>query len=179
MNSFKIVESKAFTKAEALNQVVENNGIQVIKDATQAWKNAGKPITEKELRKFCAEYLQENTKYAVGIGCSITVEPGVADTRERPYKISDIKNEQGKRKFKTAIQGVDKVTGEVLFTVADTKSAAKEAAKELYTKHGYTGKGYARYVKIVESGETGAFEFEYAPSKSAKQGTYLVFGVER
>lgn len=179
MNNFKIVETKAFTKAEALNQVVENNGIQVIKDATQAWKNAGKPVTDKELRKFCAEYLQENTKYAAGIGCSITIESGVADTRERPYKITDIKNEQGKRKFKTAIQGTNPETGEVLFTVADTKTAAKEVAKELYTKHNYTGNVYAQYVKIVESGETGAFEVEYTPSKSAKLGTYLVFGVER
>lgn len=179
MNNFKIVETKAFTKAEALNQVVENNGIQVIKDATQAWKNAGKPVTDKELRKFCAEYLQENTKFASGIGCSITVESGVADSRERPYKVNDIKNEQGKRKFKKAIQGINPATGEVLFTVTGTKNEAKEAAKELYTKHGYTGNVYAQYIHIVESGEVGAFEVEYAPSKSAKQGTYLVFGVER
>lgn len=179
MNNFKIVETKAFTKAEALNQVVENNGIQVIKDATQAWKNAGKPVTDKELRKFCAEYLQKETKFAAGIGCAITVESGVADSRERPYTVTDIKNEQGKRKYKTAIQGIDCATGEILFTCFGTKTEAKEMAKDLYKKNDFKGDILANYVKVVEFGETGAFEVTYTPSKSAKQGTYLVFGVER
>ena len=172
--NFKIVELKGFTKTEALDKAP----FQVIKDATQAWKNAGKPITEKALREFCAEYLQQHTKMATGVGCSITFEAGVADTRERPYTVIDIKNEKGKRKYKTGYQGIDPETGEILFTNFETKSKAKEEAKELNTKKGYKGDIFCKYVKQVVEGEVGAFEVKHTPSKSAKPGTYLAFGIE-
>lgn len=177
MSNFKTVEVKAFSKTEALSQVVEQNGIQVIKDATQAWKNAGKPVTDKSLKEFCAEYLTKWTKFAQGIGCVIVVEPGVANNRERPYTITDIKNEKGKRKFKTGIVGVGD-NGEILFKNFENKAKAKEAAKELYTKHDYTGNIHATYTKEVVEGEPGAFDVTYTPSASAKLGTYIVFGVE-
>ena len=174
MSNFKQVEVKGYTKNEALKQVP----FQVIKDATQAWKNAGKPLTGNALKEFMSEYLRANTKFAQGIGCSITVEAGTADTRERPYTIYDIKNESGKRKYKTGIQGVNPETGEILFVNFENKAAAKEAAKALYTEGGYRGNIHATYVKEVVEGETGAFDVEYTPSKSAKVGTYLAFGVE-
>ena len=135
MTNFKTVEVKGFTKQEALS----NAPFQVIRDATQAWKTAGKPITNNALKEFCADYLSKHTKYAQGIGCSITIESGSADTRERPYTVVDIKNEKGKRKYKTGIQGIDTETGEVLFTNFENKTKAKEVAKELYTKHGFKG----------------------------------------
>ena len=100
--NFKKVEVKGFTKQEAIAEAP----FQVIRDATQAWKTAGKPIAEKALKEFCAEYLVKHTKYAAGIGCSITFEAGSADTRERPYTVKDIKNEKGKRKYKTGYQGI-------------------------------------------------------------------------
>ena len=174
MSNFKQVEVKGYTKNEALKEVP----FQVIKDATQAWKNAGKPLTGNALKEFMSEYLRVNTKFAAGIGCSITVEAGTADTRERPYTIYDIKNESGKRKYKTGIQGVNPETGEILFVNFENKAAAKEAAKALYTEGGYRGNIHATYVKEVVEGETGAFDVEYTPSKSAKVGTYLAFGVE-
>lgn len=174
MSNFKQVEVKGYTKNEALKEVP----FQVIKDATQAWKNAGKPLTGNALKEFMSEYLRVNTKFAAGIGCSITVEAGTADTRERPYTIYDIKNESGKRKYKTGIQGVNPETGEILFVNFENKAAAKEAAKALYTEGGYRGNVHATYVKEVVEGETGAFDVEYTPSKSAKIGTYLAFGVE-
>ena len=174
MTNFKQVEVKGYTKNEALKNVP----FQVIKDATQAWKNAGKPMTGNALKEFMHEYLRANTKFAAGVGCLITVEAGVADTRERPYTVIDIKNDSGKRKYKTGIQGVNPETGEILFVNFENKAAAKEAAKALYTKEGYRGNIHATYVKEVVEGETGAFDVEYTPSKSAKVGTYLAFGVE-
>ena len=60
----------------------------------------------------------------------------------------------------------------------DAVYAAKEMAKELYTNTGYKGNIHATYVKAVVEGETGAFDVVYTPSKSAKLGTYLAFGVE-
>lgn len=174
MTNFNTVQVKGFTKQEALS----NAPFQVIRDATQAWKTAGKPITNNALKEFCADYLSKHTKYAQGIGCSITIESGSADTRERPYTVVDIKNEKGKRKYKTGIQGIDTETGEVLFTNFENKTKAKEVAKELYTKHGFRGNIHASYVKAVVEGETGAFDVIYTPSKSAKLGSYICFGVE-
>ncbi len=172
--NFKKVEVKGFTKQEAIAEAP----FQVIRDATQAWKSAGKPITEKALKEFCADYLAKHTKYAAGIGCSITFEAGSADTRERPYTVKDIKNEKGKRKYKTGYQGINPETGEILFTNFDTKNKAIEMAKELYTKANYKGNISCDYIKGVSEGESKAFEVIYTPSKSAKQGTYICFGVE-
>lgn len=173
MANFKTVELKGYTKADALNEAP----FQVIKDATQAWKNAGKPTMDKALKEFCAEYLQKHTKMAAGIGCSITFEAGSADTRERPYSFTDIKNEKGKRKYKTGYQGIDAATGKILFTNFKTKQDAKDEAKKLYL-NGFKGNIYCKYVKQVVEGEVGAFEVKYTPSKSAKMGTYIAFGVE-
>lgn len=172
--NFKRVEVKGFTKQEAISQAP----FQVIRDATQAWKAAGKPISDKALKEFCADYLTKHTKFAAGIGCSITFEAGSADTRERPYTHKDIKNEKGRRKYKTGFQGIDPATGKILFTVFETKTKAKEVAKELYTKKNYKGDIFCKYIKDVVEGEVGAFEFKYTPSKSAKEGTYICFGVE-
>ena len=58
--NFKKVEVKGYTKQEAVAQAP----FQVIRDATQAWKAAGKPITDKALKEFCAEYLTKHTKMA-------------------------------------------------------------------------------------------------------------------
>lgn len=174
--NFKKVETKGFTKQDAIAQAP----YQVIRDATQAWKTAGKPMTDKDLKVFCAEYLAKHTKYAAGIGCSITFEAGSADTRERPYTVIDIKNEKGKRKYKTGYQGINPATGEILFTNFETKTKAKEVAKGLYTneKNPYKGNIFCKYIKDVVEGEVGAFEVKYTPSKSAKMGTYICFGVE-
>jgi hypothetical protein len=35
---------------------------------------------------------------------------------------------------------------------------------------------FAKYVKEVVEGEVGAFEVVYTPSKSTKQGKYILFG---
>lgn len=172
--NFKKLEVKGFTKAEAIDQAP----YQVIKDATQAWKNIGKPFGDKALKEFCAKYLEKHTKLAAGVGCSITVEAGSADTRDRPYSITDIKNEKGKRKYKTGYQGVNPETNETLFINFETKNKAKDVAKELYVKKGYRGDIFCKYIKAVVEGEVGAFEVRYTPSKSAKMGTYIVFGVE-
>ena len=157
MENFKTIETKGYTKQEAL----ANAPFQVIRDATQAWKAAGKPISGAALKEFCAEYLQKHTKFAEGIGCSITIEAGKADTRERPYTITDIKNEKGKRKYKTGYRGVDVETGKILFTNFESKLEAKKVAKELYTKHGFRGNIHVTYVKEVVEGETGAFDVVY------------------
>lgn len=173
--NFKVVEVNAYSKDEAMQQAP----FQIIRDATQAWKAANKPLMGNELKEFLAAKLQEETKFANGIGCIITVDPGTKDTRERPYSVLDIKNEKGKRKFGMSFLVTDKATGEVLFIATGaTKAEAIEKAKKLYTEKGFKGDLYGQYIKVVTEGEPGAFEVTYTPSKSTHLGKYLVFGVE-
>lgn len=172
--NFKTIEVMGYSKAEAF----EKAPFQIFKDATTAWKKAGMPISQTALKSFCSDYLAKSTKFAKNLGCSITFESAVADSRERPYQFIPIKNESGKRSYKTGIQGIDKATGDIKFTVFGTKKGAQDAARKLYTEEGYRGDIYAKYVKEVVEGEVGAFEVKYAPSKSAKQGRFILFGVE-
>lgn len=174
--NFKKLEVVGATKQEALDKAP----FKVLYDATQAyrnWKEKQDTITEASLRDFMQEYLQKKTKNAPGVGCSITVESAVADTRERPYKITDVKNEKGKRKYSTVYTIKDRNTNEIVAKCDETKAKAKDIAKELF-KNGFKGKLVCSYAKEVTEGEPIAFYAEYAPSKSAKPGVYTVFGIE-
>ena len=96
--NFKKLEVTGATKEEALAKAP----FQIIGDATQAFKNWKKKqidgVTDAKIKEFALDYIQKKTKSAAGVGFSITVDAAVADTRERPYKINDVKNEKGKRK---------------------------------------------------------------------------------
>ena len=178
MANFKRVEVKAYTKAEAIDQVKDVFFVQ--RDATQAWRKAGEPShLDKEFKVFCANYLEKHTKNAPGTACMITYRAGAADTRERPYKMNDVVNEKGKRKYVTTYLLKDKSTGEELAKTTENKKKAQELAKKLYIDGGFRGSIICTYTKEVAEGEPVAFTVDYAPSKSSKEGHYIFFGVEK
>lgn len=178
--NFKKLEVVGATKEEALAKAPF--GIQ--KDATQKFKiwkksmqESNQPITEKDIKQFCIEYLEKNTKNLPGVGCSITVDAAVADTRERPYKIEDVKNDKGKRKYTTIYQIINDATGEIIAEAEGTKAKAKEALRKLYLE-GLKADVTCTYTKQVTEGEPVAFKGKYTPSKASHPGTYIVFGIE-
>ena len=178
MANFKRVEVKAYTKAEAIDQVKDVFFVQ--RDAIQAWRKAGEPSPlDKEFKVFCANYLEKHTKNAPGTACMITYRAGAADTRERPYKMNDVVNEKGKRKYVTTYLLKDKSTGEELAKTTENKKKAQELAKKLYIDGGFRGSIICTYTKEVAEGEPVAFTVDYAPSKSSKEGHYIFFGVEK
>lgn len=171
--NFKKVELMGSTKEEALAKAP----FSIMGDATQAYKNWKKVAdSNSDVNDFYREYLTKKSKNVAGVGFSITIDPAVTDSRERPWKIEDVKNEKGKRKYETVLILTDKATGKVLGKVAGKKADGKELAKELIKK-GFKGEGVATYGKEVTVGEPRAFTFKYAPSKSAHAGTYVVFGI--
>lgn len=176
--NFKKLEVTGNTKEEAL----EKAPFFIQGDATVAFENFKKhqnsPITEKEIKQFCLDYLANKSKNAPGIGYAITEIPAVKNTRVRPYRVLDVKNTKGKRKFIKTYQIFDKATGNLLAEVDGTKAKAEKKAKELYTECGFTGSLKCKVSKQVVEGESLAFEMEYVPSKKACVGTYLVFGIE-
>lgn len=132
------------------------------------------------------------------------IEAGVADTRERPYKVIPVITD-GARKFKRTHQIIeaelatkmvkvnvtDPETNEVtvkeemvaeivslgsVVATADKKSEALDEMKEWITaeKRDYV----VVIAKEVVEGKAIAAYGVYTPSISAKQGTYVAFGVE-
>ena len=177
--NFKRMEVTGATKEEALAKAP----FDIMGDATQAYKMFRKKqtngITDADKKQFMLDYLAKKSKNVAGVGFVITEEAAVADTRERPYRIEDIKNAQGAREYKTIYQLRDEDTGQLIAETDETKAKAKELAKELYTLEGYKGNLICTYTKQVVKGEPVAFKAYYTPSKSSRVGTYLVFGIER
>ena len=177
--NFKRMEVNGATKEEALAKAP----FDIMGDATQAYKIWRKKmvngVTDADKKQFMLDYLAKKSKNVAGVGFAITLEAAVADTRERPWRIDDVKNESGARKYKTTYQLIDKATGAVVAETNETKAKAKDMAKALYTEKGFKGDLICTYTKQVVDGEPTAFTVSYTPSKSSRVGSYLVFGVER
>lgn len=175
--NFKSVVVVGATKEEALAKAPFST---IMKDATQAYKNwAAKQqtITPADEKQFYLDYTAKNSKNAPGVGFSITKIAAVADTRERPYTIEDVKNEKGKRKYKTIYNWIDDTTGASVVKVDTTKKEAKDAIKKLYASGEYKGNATLYMTKDVVEGEPIAAKAKYTPSKNSKNGTYIVFGI--
>ena len=106
------------------------------------------------------------------------VESAVKDSRERPYKIEDIKNEEGKRKTKRQYKWFDKATKTVICSVDTNKTDAKNAIKELYKTGEYKGDADLVITYDVVEGQAVVATAKYTPSKNTKNGKYIAFGIE-
>lgn len=177
--SFKRMEVIGSTKDEAFAKAP----FEIMGDATQAYKlwkqQHTSGITDTDIKQFMIDYLNKKSKNVTGVGFSITLESAIADTRERPYSISDIKNTKGARSWETVYQVVDEATGNVLAKTNETKAKAKELIRSLYIDKNYKGNCTCYITKQVKDGEPIAFTSKYTPSKGSRCGRYMVFGFER
>jgi hypothetical protein len=177
VNSIKRLEVVGATKEEALAKAP----FFIQKDATQAFKNWKEKqtgaITDAAVKQFMIDYVAKNSKNAPGVGFSITEQSAVADTRERPYAIEDLKNEKGARRYKTVYSWIDDETEKVVAEVDTTKADAKNAIKALYTEKGYKGNATLVQRKKCVEGQAVVAKVKYTPSKSSRNGVYTVFGI--
>ncbi len=167
-------------KAYSVNDVRKQSPFTLVKNATTMWKKAGSPVAGEELKEFMKSYLTKATKNALGQGCYIVLDPAISDSRENPYKIHNIPTE-GKRKFKRVYELVNSTTGQIIAS-GDSKEEAIKLAKTIVSKEkeklGVGVKHICRVANVVVEGQSDAFTFEYVPSQNAKQGTFLLFGIE-
>lgn len=189
----KSVEVQGYSKQKAYESANLDVDLEMFKNATQAWKKLGSPMSTKAINNFIATYLKEKK----AVGAFIVVEPSVDDTRIRPYEVIN-EVTTGKRKTTTTYQikeaelkvkshvEKDDETGEekqvkvveVLSTGqiggrAPRKDAATKLMKELMTE---TKKNYViEIVKEVTDGQKYASYGIYTPSKSAKKGKFMFF----
>lgn len=177
--NFKKMEVTGATKEEAL----EKAPFDIMGDATQAYKRWCKEqvngVTETDKKQFMLDYLAKKSKNCTGVGFSITIESAVADTRERPYSIEDIKNDKGVRKYKTVYRWIDDRTDKIVVECDTTKADAKNALKREYSENGYKGNAHLVMDKKCVEGQAVVAKAKYTPSKSSRIGSYIVFGIER
>lgn len=190
MGKLKIVTATGYSVQDAYAK--SGLSAEIKFDATIAFKKDGKP-EGRHLELFAQEYLDKKVKGAAGIGFSITVESGVADSRERPYKVENVVTE-GARTWKTVYQGfvgADKDgLGGTLVCQKDTKGEAEEAGKAYVTANKVgpvvirvgkevTGSKVKDGDKVTLGAAQGvAMIINYTPSVNATEGKYIFFGIE-
>ena len=168
-------EIKAYSLDEA-KQKAADMGLTVVRNVTQSWKNAGAPVADKEFKTFAVDMMDKNRlTNSIGVALVVAFIPGSKDTRERPYKFVNNVQEgrrTTKRVFEVRIKETEELVGE-----APTKGEAIELAKAAMVK--YKKDMYCPIVyKVAEEEKAVAFDLEYVPSITAKEGTYVVFGNE-
>lgn len=176
--------------------------------AWKKYHESNATVTANDEKAFKLDYLKKKTKNAPGSGFIVTLSSAVISTRERPWKAEDIKTEgkrDTQKKFDLIDHDTKEVlktlkservkndkAGEPILdkegndtgrvepetkVIRPTKTAAKELAKKLIKK------GYKGQIDIVQGKESiGADPIvatvTYTPSKSAKNGRYMFFGLE-
>ena len=95
----RTVEAQGYNKEKALEATGLDVQLEMLKNATQAWKKAGSPLNTKDLNRFMADYVKRNKL----VGAYIVVENASDDTRLRPYSVIN-ETTIGKRKAITVYQ---------------------------------------------------------------------------
>ncbi len=195
----KVQEAQGYSKAKAFETTKMDVELDMLKNATLAWKKAGSPLSTKGLNTFMAGYIKDKKC----LGAYLVVDQSSDDTRLRPYTIIN-EVTTGRRKATTTYQVkeadfkvkmVDKFdkegelvkdeeTGEALkvakVTVAtvgavEGKAERKDAALKLMkTLIEENKKDYVvEIVKEITGGQRYAGYGQYTPSKSAKIGKFV------
>ena len=188
----RTVEAQGYSKEKALEATGLDVQLEMLKNATQAWKKAGSPMNTKELNRFMAEYIKKNKL----VGAYLVIEPSADDTRLRPYSVIN-ETTTGKRKTTTTYQikeadlkvkystvvneageavevpSVEVIGVGAVEARADKKDLALRLMKELIEEN---HKDYVvEIVKEVTEGQKYAGYGQYTPSRSAKLGKFLFF----
>ena len=188
----KTVEAQGYSKEKALEATGLDVQLEMLKNATQAWKKAGSPMNTKDLNRFIADYIKKNKL----VGAYLVIEPSSDDTRLRPYSVIN-ETTTGKRKTTTTYQikeadlkvkystvvneageavevpSVEVIGVGAVEARADKKDLALRLMKELIEEN---HKDYVvEIVKEVTEGQKYAGYGQYTPSRSAKLGKFLFF----
>ena len=189
ISDINIIPLKGYNKAELLD------GLEQFKpnvvpgcNSTFNWIKAGKPLYgTNAFKQFCVEELIKKTKLTPGLGCYIEIEKGCKDKKNRPFKLIKPKNATGIKKYILRY-----VISEVVINKANPKNdetdvlaikqpitsfttlgEAKEAVKDLTSE---TKKDFIiQSIKIPD--DSIKIICKYNASKNAKEGTYIVFGI--
>ena len=196
----QILPVTGYSKQAALDSIKSfKSDVVAGANATQAWIDAGSPLYgTAAFKHFCVEQLVMKTKCKAGLGCYITVENAVEDSRRFPHKLLNLKSKSYKDRYhyKQMYQIFEAIlnTSEFLdfsYSQANffkdydglgkyvdsfpTLEEAKAAAAEL------TDTNQKHYIiQKVKMSEDPLWAISlYTPSKGTKMGTYIAFGISQ
>ena len=196
----KIVEAQGYNKEKALENSNLDITLDKLKNATQAWKKAGSPVSTKPLNTFAAEYLKKQKV----MGMYIVVDGASDDTRLRPYSVIN-EVTKGKRKqttvyqikeasfnVKTSVVKSEETNeeGEVKVVETDVKDVSVTSLGAIVGKAAKKDEAFKLMKELIEEnkrnyvveiaketteGQRYAGYGVYTPSKSAKLGKFMFF----
>lgn len=171
-------EFEVYSYEEAV-AAAEAEGFKVTRNKTASWKNAGSPISDKDLKAFTVEQMNKEKLAGVpGVGFIVVVAAGSKDTRERPYTVENVVTEGRMATERTyEVRRVD--NGELVVSLAGegaTKDAAVKAAKEVMSE--VKTDLDVEVVYRVKDGKNVVSHIKYTPSINAEKGRYIFLGNE-
>lgn len=158
-------------------------------NCTKNWIRAGRPLFgTKAFKQFCIEELIQKTKLTPGLGCYIEFEEGSKDTRLKPFNLiypeyaKGIKkyilkyliSEVSLNKYKPKNDETDVIAIGLPIVSFSTLGEAKEAMKSLISE---TKKDYIIQTIKIPNNSISVIG-RYTPASTAKEGTYIVFGID-
>lgn len=157
----KVVESQGYSKQKAYEATKLDTDLDMLKNATQAWKKAGSPLNAKDLNEFLSTYIK-NKK---AVGAYLVVEAAVDDTRLRPYTVIN-EITAGRRKSKTVYQ-VKPAEFSVKYTKENKTVVNKETGEEtiVEVQTPYFKETIEVEVKDKETGEVSKVQKEIDATK--------------
>lgn len=171
-------EFEVYSYEEAV-AAAEAEGYKVTRNKTASWKNAGSPISDKDLKAFTVEQMtKEKLTNVPGVGFIVVVAAGSKDTRERPYTYENVVTDGRMATERTyEVRRVD--NGELVVSLAGegaTKDAAVKAAKEIMSD--VKTDLDIEVVYRVKDGKNIVGHLKYTPSVNAEKGRYIFLGNE-
>ncbi len=171
-------EFEVYSYEEAV-AAAEAEGFKVIRNKTASWKNAGSPISDKELKTFAVDQLnKEKLTEVPGVGFIVVIAAGSKDTRERPYTYENVVTEGRMATERTyEVRRCD--NNELVVSLAGdgaTKDAAVKAAKEVMSE--VKTDLDIEVVYRVKDGKNVVGHLKYVPSINAEKGRYIFLGNE-
>ena len=167
---FRKFETIGTTKDEAMRE----SGLNLRVDATQSYKKWAKEnaVTEDSQKEWMKEYLKKKKLTMPNDGAYIVLQPAVADTRERPYKVEKPKYDartHSPEKFYILRDSNGNEVGR-----EKTSKAAEQTAKEFVTDF---KESVTINIEWVAKEKNSLYaNVKYTPSSGFQKCKMLVFG---
>ena len=174
MNDVTTVFRKSEFIGTTKDEAMKNSGLNLRVDATQAYKKWAKEnaVNEDNQREWMKEYLKKKKFTMPNDGAYIVLQPAVADTRERPYKVEKPKYDARTHTPERFYIVRDTNGNEVART--KTSKDAEQAAKEFVTDFKESVTISVEYVTKEKNSLYATVK--YTPSKGSQSCKILAFG---
>ena len=170
MTIFKKFETIGTTKDAAMKE----SGLNLRVDATQAYKKWAKEnvTNEDNVKEWMKDYLKKKKFTMPNDGAYIVLQPAVADSRERPYKVEKPKYDARTHSPEKFYILRDKTGNEV--GRAKTSKEAEQSAKEFVADF---KESVSINIEWVAKEKNSLYAtVKYTPSKGSQPCKLLVFG---